>query len=148
MSNIEKRTLRLKRTFNAPRDLVWQAWTSPEHLTNWWGRGMPTKVVQHDFSEGGNWEINTEMPDGSTFRSYGQYSKIQPKDLIESSANFVPMTEGVTIIAEFKEAGEQCEFEFRVIHPTEEYARQQEDMGFYNGWGSIFEGLNGYLESL
>lgn len=146
VNELEKRTLTIKRTFDAPRKLVWEAWTKPEHIANWWGpRGMKTNIKRHDFRVGGEWEYTMPMPDGNEFVSYGKYSRIDIPELIETSADFIPMTEGVTIIASFIDAGEQTEFVFRVIHPTEEYCKQQEKMGFYNGWGSVFEGLNAYL---
>ena len=57
---------------------------------------------------------------------------------IITTANFKPMTEGVEIQALFEEDGDKTNFTFSVIHATEEYCKQQEKMGFYNGWGSAF----------
>ena len=149
MSDINKRTLTLKRTFEAPRNLVWEAWTQPKHLAKWWGpNGMETKIEKHDFQTGGEWKFVMPMPNGSEFISFGTYGDIREPEFLETTANFIPMTEGVTIEAEFLEAGDQTEFIFKVIHPTEEYCKQQEEMGFYNGWGSVFEGLNGYLKGI
>jgi len=148
MDNQEKRTVTITRTFDAPRALVWDAWTQPDHISKWWGpRGMKTNIVKHDFTEGGAWEFSMPMPDGNAFISHGIYSKIVAPELIETTANFIPMTEGVTLVAIFKDAGDKTDFEFKVIHPTEEYRKQQEDMGIYNGWGSVFDGLNSYLQS-
>lgn len=148
-NDIEKRTLTLKRNFAAPRKLVWEAWTQPEHIANWWGPpGMKTNVKKHNFSVGGEWEFTLTMPDGKEFITNGVYSKIVILELIESSADFKPMTEGVTIVANFIDADDKTEFIFKVIHPTEEYCKQQEEMGFYNGWGSVFEGLNNYLKEV
>lgn len=148
-NEIEKRTLTIKRTFNASRELVWKAWTQPEHIANWWGpRGMKTNVKKHDFKVGGEWEYTMTMPDGNEFISEGKYSKIEVLEVIESSANFKPMTEGVTIVAIFIDANEKTEFIFKVIHPTEEYCKQQEEMGFMNGWGSVFDGLENYISEL
>jgi uncharacterized protein YndB with AHSA1/START domain len=149
LTDVEKRTLTLERTFDAPRDLVWKAWTQPEHIMNWWTPpGMQTTIKKHDFVVGGEWEYSMKMPDGKDFISFGKYLRIEKPSIIEMTANFLPMTENVTILAEFIDAGEKTEFVFRVIHATEEYCKQQEDMGFYNGWGSVFEGLNKYLGSL
>ncbi len=146
---IEKRTLTLERSFDAPRDLVWEAWTQPEHIANWWGpAGMQTNIESHDFAEGGDWRFTMKMPNGQDFVSYGTYSRIVKPELIETSANFIPMTEGVTLVASFSEDGDKTHFVFKVIHPTEAYCKQQEEMGFYNGWGSVFEGLNKYLVQL
>ena len=45
-------------------------------------------------------------------------------------------------------ANENTELVFKVIHPTETYCKQQEEMGIYNGWGSVFTMLENYLETL
>jgi uncharacterized protein YndB with AHSA1/START domain len=146
MNDIEKRTLTLNRTFDAPRKLVWEAWTQPEHLAAWWGRGMPVKIVKHNFSVNGEWEFSMPMPDGNEFISKGVYSRIEAMDVIESSASFIPMTEGVTIVALFAEAGDKTDFTFKVIHDSEEYCQQQEQMGFMNGWGGVFDALAQHLD--
>lgn len=145
-NDLASRTLTLKRTFSAPVKLVWEAWTRPEHIANWWGpKGMKTRVIRHDFQVGGEWEYVMTMPDGSDFTSEGVYSAIAELEKIFTSANFKPMTEGVEMQIFFEDLGDKTGFTFHVIHPTEEYRKQQEEMGFYNGWGSVFERLEGYL---
>lgn len=148
-NDLEKRTLTLERTFDAPLNLVWTAWTQPEHIAKWWGpKGMPVNVIRHEFKINGEWRYSMQMPSGGEFISCGVYSNIVEKELIETSANFYPMTEGVDMVMQFETQGDKTHFTFKVIHPTEEYCKQQEDMGFYNGWGSVFEGLNTYVSSL
>ena len=148
MDDLKSRTLTLKRVFSAPVSLVWQAWTSPEHIALWWGpKGMNTKVVEHDFRVGGKWKYTMMMPNGSEFITEGQYLEIVELSKIFSSADFKPMTEGVEIQSIFEEDGDKTNFTFNVIHPTVEYCKQQEAMGFYNGWGSTFERLEEYLIS-
>ena len=141
-SDAKNRTLTLKRTFNAPVKLVWQAWTKPEHIAQWWGpKGMKTKIVEHNFKVGGKWKYVMVMPDGSEFIGEGVYSVIVVLEKIFSSANFIPMTEGVEIQALFEKNGDKTNFTFNVVHPTEDYCKKQEKMGFYNGWGSTFDRL-------
>ncbi len=149
MTDIEKRTITIERTFDAPLTLVWEAWTQSEHIANWWGPpGMQMDIVKHEFKVGGDWEYTMRMPDGKPFKSFGTYSRIEAPNLVETSANFIPMTEGVTLLAEFTEEGDKTALSFKVIHPTEAYAKAQEEMGIYNGWGSVFERLNGYLPTI
>lgn len=142
-------TLTLERTFNAPIELVWEAWTRPEHIALWWGpKGMETKVLEHDFKVGGKWKYVMSMPDGNEFIADGVYSEIVELKKIVSSANFKPMTVGVEIQALFEENGNKTKFTFNCVHPTEEYCKQQEKMGFYNGWGSTFDRLDNYVDTL
>ena len=107
---------------------------------------MEVKVIEHDFTIGGNWKYAMSMPDGNAFISDGVYSEIVELEKIVSSANFKPMTEGVEIQALFEEVGDKTHFSFHCIHPTEEYCKQQEKMGFYNGWGSVFDRLAEFLK--
>lgn len=146
MSNSENKTVRIKKTLNAPIKLVWEAWTKDEHITQWWGpKGMNTKVIEHDFRVGGIWKYSMEMPDGNEFISDGVYTEIIEYQKIVSIANFKPMTEGVEIQAIFEEDGDQTLFTFNIIHPTEEYKIQQEKMGILNGWGSVFDRLEKFV---
>ncbi|MDN5202786.1 SRPBCC domain-containing protein [Fulvivirgaceae bacterium BMA10] len=146
-NDLKNRTLTLKRTFNAPIKLVWEAWTQPEHIALWWGpKGMETKVIEHNFSVGGEWKYSMMMPDGKEFIADGVYKEIVELERIFSSANFKPMTEGVEIQALFEENGDKTNFTFNVVHPTEEYCKQQEEMGFYNGWASVFDRLGEFLQ--
>jgi uncharacterized protein YndB with AHSA1/START domain len=133
-NDLGKRTLTLKKTFDAPIELVWEAWTDPKHIAGWWGpKGMAVRIVQHNFKVGGNWKYVMAMPDGSEFIGEGVYSEIVKLEKIVTSA--------------IERKGKKTNFTFSVIHPTEEYCKQQEKMGFYNGWGSTFDRLQSYLAS-
>lgn len=143
------RTVTIKRTFNAPIELVWEAWTQPEHIVQWWSpKGMQTEIIEHDFSVGGKWKYSMPMPNGQEFIAEGQYTEIEELVKIISEANFRPMTEGVEIQSLFEKEGDKTNFIFNVVHPTEEYKIQQEKMGILNGWGSVFERLDALLEGL
>ena len=149
INEVKKRTVTLKRTFSAPVKLVWDAWSQPDHIAQWWGpKGMNTKIIEHDFRVGGKWKYTMEMPDGSEFIADGIYSEIIELEKIFSSANFKPMTSGVEIQALFEENGDKTNFTFNVVHPTEEYCKQQEKMGIMNGWGSVFDRLETFVSTL
>lgn len=148
-SDTSGRTLSLNRTFNAPIRLVWDAWTQPEHIAQWWApKGMKVNIVDHNFKVGGHWKYVIPMPDGSEFISEGVYTIISELEKIFSSADFKPMTTGVEIQALFEKNGDKTNFTFNVIHPTEEYCKQQEKMGFYNGWGTAFDRLEYAISEL
>lgn len=147
MSNSAKRTVTLKRTFDAPIDLVWEAWTEPEHIAKWWSpKGMETKVIEHEFKVGGKWKYVMPMPNGQEFTAEGTYLEIVAFKKIISHASFKPMTEDVEIQSIFEANGEQTDFTFNVVHKTEAYRIQQEKMGILNGWGSVFTRLEEFLK--
>jgi uncharacterized protein YndB with AHSA1/START domain len=147
MSNIENRTLTIKKTLKAPIQLVWDAWTNPEHIAKWWGpKGMETRIEKHELKVGGEWKFAMRMPDGGDFIGEGVYEVIDAPNKLVTSANFRPMTEGVQLEVLLKEEGDVTFFTFNVLHDTEEYCQAQEKMGFYNGWGSTFERLKELVE--
>ena len=142
MSNLKNRTLSLEKIFDAPIALVWEAWTSSEHIVKWWTPpGMDLKIIEHNFKTGGKWKYTMTMPDGTEFISEGTYKEIVEMEKIVTSADFRPMTENVELHAYFEQLDNKTKFTFSVVHETEEYCKQQEKMGFYNGWGSAFERL-------
>ena len=148
-NDVSKRTLTLKRTFDAPIKLVWKAWTQPAHIVKWWApKGMSVTVVEHEFKPGGKWKYTMPMPDGSEFISAGVYSVIVELEKIFTSASFIPMTEEVELQVFFEKAGNKTNFTFNVIHATEEYKKQQEQMGFFNGWGKAFDRLEELAKSM
>jgi uncharacterized protein YndB with AHSA1/START domain len=142
----DNRTLTIERTINAPIQLVWDAWTQPEHIANWWGpKGMETRVEAHELKEGGSWKFVMKMPDGRDFIAEGIYKELSAPTRLVTSADFKPMTEGVTLEVILVADGDTTLFTFNVVHPTEEYCKQQEAMGFYNGWASTFDRLQELL---
>jgi len=143
------RTITLKRTFSAPISLVWEAWTQPEHIAQWWSpKGITTKIIAHEFKVSGKWKYSMPMPNGQEFIAEGEYLEIVEFEKIISAANFKPMTEGVEIQALFSANGNKTDFTFNVVHPTEAYKIQQEKMGIMNGWGSVFERLGELLTNI
>ncbi len=146
---MNNRTVTIQRTFDAQLELVWEAWTQPEHIASWWSpRGIITKIITHDFTPGGKWKFLMPMPDGNEFIAEGVYLEIVKFQKIISRADFRPMTEGVEIQALFKANGDKTDFTFNVVHPTEEYKIQQEKMGILNGWGSVFDRLDELLKTI
>lgn len=143
-----KLTVTMKRTFKAPLALVWQAWTQAEHIAKWWSpKGITTEVLAHDFRVGGKWKYKMPMPNGMDFIAVGEYLEIVELQKIVSKADFKPMTEGVEMHALFKADGNETKFSFHIVHPTEAYKIQQEQMGILNGWGSVFDRLEELLAS-
>jgi uncharacterized protein YndB with AHSA1/START domain len=80
-TDTDKRTLVLTRTVNAPAELVFKAWTHPQHLVRWWG---PTDFTlphcEQDFRVGGNYRFCMRAPDGSDHWVHGEYTEIREHD--------------------------------------------------------------------
>ena len=64
------RELKFTRLFDAPRELVFEAWTNPKHLIRWWGpEGFGTTVHEMDLRPGGTWRLTMRGPDGRDYRN-------------------------------------------------------------------------------
>ena len=56
--DVSNRELAISRLLNAPRELVWEVWTKPEHLTHWWGPvGFSTTTDEISIKPGGVWRF-------------------------------------------------------------------------------------------
>lgn len=65
-------------TFDAPRDLVWKAWTDPDMLRAWWGpHGCDTPECDIDLRIGGGYRIVSRAPDGTLYPVKGVYLEIE-----------------------------------------------------------------------
>jgi uncharacterized protein YndB with AHSA1/START domain len=77
------------RIFDAPRELVWKAWTEPKYVMQWWGpKGFSASSCEMDFRVGGKFLLCTKMPDGQDFWHCGEYHEIVPQEKIVSSMYF------------------------------------------------------------
>lgn len=62
------REIAATRIFDAPRDLVWQAWTDPKHVAQWWGpNGFKNTISEMDVRPGGVWRFIMHGPDGTDY---------------------------------------------------------------------------------
>jgi uncharacterized protein YndB with AHSA1/START domain len=92
------RDLVITRVFDAPRALVWKAWTEPEHFTRWWGpKGFTTPVCRIDLRVGGEYFNCMRSPEGQDFWSKGFFQEIvAPERLVmtdsfaDDQGNIVP----------------------------------------------------------
>lgn len=79
-ANRELRTVRIIRA--SPR-LVWEAWSNPEHITNWWGpNGFTSTIHEMDFQENGEWNLTLHGPDGTNYPNRSIFREIIPLEKI------------------------------------------------------------------
>jgi len=80
--------LEITRTLDAPRELVWQMWTEPQHLAPWWGpKGSTLPVWTADLRPGGSYHFTMRGPDGNDYWNRGVYREVvPPKRLVMEGA--------------------------------------------------------------
>jgi uncharacterized protein YndB with AHSA1/START domain len=87
--NEDQREIILERVFNAPRSLVYRAYTEPELIAQWWsGDHGATVVEKSDVRPGGAWRYVQHAPDGSQYGFQGEYREIVPHEKLEYTFEF------------------------------------------------------------
>lgn len=149
----------ITREFEAPRDLVWQVWTEPEHIEKWFGpEGFNTRVKSMDFRKGGKWEYVMIGPDGAEYPFGGVYLEIEPIEKVVSTDEFgdeykernpemsLPKITSVTTL--FEDRGTMTRVVIKTLHATVEDRKKHEEMGVEAGWNSSFEKMDSYLAEI
>lgn len=87
----------ITRTFNAPRALVWQAWTDRESLLQWFGpKGMKMVRAELDFRAGGVFHYGLQQPDGGIMWGKWRFLEIVPQEKLVLISSFSDEAGGVT----------------------------------------------------
>jgi uncharacterized protein YndB with AHSA1/START domain len=83
----------MTRDFDAPRALVWEMFTRPEHVRQWWGAGhLEVTVCEIDLRVGGEYRYTGRTPDGTEVPFRGEYREIAaPERLVLTEIYDVPM---------------------------------------------------------
>jgi uncharacterized protein YndB with AHSA1/START domain len=115
------REIAISRRFDAPRELVWRAWTDPEHLIKWWGPdGFTNTFHEVDFRTGGVWRFIMHAPGGTDYDNYVSFIEVvRPERMVYdqgTSADHVMHRSSVT----FEEADGGTLVTLRVVFPTPE----------------------------
>jgi uncharacterized protein YndB with AHSA1/START domain len=80
---LARHELVITRTFDAPRSLVWAAWTNPKHIMQWWGpQGFSNSSCELDLRVGGSFHLNMCAPDGNCYPCKGTYREIVEQERI------------------------------------------------------------------
>jgi uncharacterized protein YndB with AHSA1/START domain len=65
------------RVFDAPRERVFEAWTDPDHLAQWWGpKGFTNTFEEFDLRPGGNWRFVMHGPDGVDYKNHSVFVEV------------------------------------------------------------------------
>jgi uncharacterized protein YndB with AHSA1/START domain len=112
----------ISRVFDAPRELVWKAWTDPERVKRWWGpKGYTSPVCKIDLRVGGKYLCCMKSLEGQEFWSTGVYREIvEPERLVLTDS--MADKDGNVVPASYYGMGEDFPLELQVIVTFEEQA--------------------------
>jgi uncharacterized protein YndB with AHSA1/START domain len=157
--NNDSKEIVIRREFDAPRSLLWDVWTRPEHIEKWWGpRGFSTKVTEMDFRAGGKWKYVMTGPDGMEYPVNGIFSEVTPPERIVTTDEFgddydkrmpgVDLPKGLVATAVFDDLGTRSRLTLTTSHATAEDRKKHEAMGVIAGWNSSFDKMDEYLAEI
>ncbi len=141
------REMNITRIINAPRELVFEVFTKPEHIKQWWGpSGFTNTINKMEFKTGGEWDLVMHGPDGKDFPNTHYYEEIIPNEKIvmrhstdpkfRLTFSFIPQGDDKTMLnvrslfeseEQFKQAKEQFKADVGFkenIDKLEEYVAQ------------------------
>lgn len=153
--NRDERVLILERVFDAPRKMVFEAWSDCEHLKHWWGpRGWTLPVCKMDFRPGGTWHYCMRGPDGEESWGLSVYREIvAPEQLIytdsfsDEEGNTVDDMPSMLITVEFAEhEADRTKITSRTQFASIEELESVVEMGAIEGMNQTLDRLETYLE--
>jgi uncharacterized protein YndB with AHSA1/START domain len=152
-----KLDLVFERIVDAPRELVWAAWTQPEHLKKWFTPAPYSTVeCEIDLRAGGIFRTVMRSPEGELFPNLGCYLEVvenerlvwtialqpgyrpAPADTTACGGGKVPL---FTAIVTLEPHGKGTKYTAVALHRDEEAARQHDELGFQEGWGAACDQL-------
>jgi uncharacterized protein YndB with AHSA1/START domain len=140
----------MTREFAAPRRLVYEAMTRPEHLKRWWGpRSLELSVCEVDLRVGGTWRFVQRAPDGQEFGFHGVYREIEPPVRLVFTFVFDPFPEHdafVTVVLD--ERNGRTTMTETIRHKTKEGRDGQLQSGMEEGSVDSMNRLEELLASL
>jgi uncharacterized protein YndB with AHSA1/START domain len=144
------RELSMIRAFDAPRRLVWTAWTSPEHVPKWMlgppGWSMP--VCEMDLRPGGAWRFVWRRKDGSEMAMTGVYKEIIPPERLVSTENWGgEWPESINTVL-LTEHGSKTEMNLTVLYVSKEARDAAMETGMKDGVDASFNRLAEWLGSM
>jgi uncharacterized protein YndB with AHSA1/START domain len=129
----------ITREFDAPRDLVYKAFTTPELVKRWWaGKRGEVTSAEIDLRVGGSWRYVMTAQGGFEVAFHGEYREIVPNERIVSTEIFEGMPEGVpeeasVNTATFTEENGRTRLEILVQHSTKQFRDMHVESGMEAG---------------
>jgi uncharacterized protein YndB with AHSA1/START domain len=151
-TSIEGRELIVTRIFNAPRKLVFKAWTDPEHLPHWWGpEGFTITVQEIDIKPGGVWRYIMHGPDGADYDNKIDYIEVvSPERIVYTHGDGGSEDdEQFHVTATFVEQGDKTELTMRSLFKSAaELEKVIKEYGAIEGAKSTLDRLEQQLATM
>ena len=120
------REILISREIDAPRELVFEAFTQVRHLSRWWGpEGFTTTTRSFEFRVGGEWDFVMHGPDGTDYQEWITWREIVPPQRIALLHGESPTDpDAFESFLTFESTGERTRIAMRTVFPTRELRDQ------------------------
>jgi uncharacterized protein YndB with AHSA1/START domain len=142
--------IQIVREFDAPAELVYRAWTTPELVRRWFGANRAEVIsAEIDLRVGGTWRYVSRLPDGNEFAFHGEYRELVPYTRIVSTEVFEPMPDAEAVdTLTFDERDGRTTVTLLVEHRTKEHRDAHVESGMEDGLQDALDLLEGVAQSL
>ena len=143
----------LEREIDVPVELVWKAWTTPDHLRHWFAP-KPWSIVscEIDLRPGGALNFVMRSPDGQEFPNTHCYLDVSPLERLITTdtlqAGYRPSAKPFfTAVLELGRSGSGTRYKATALHGNGEARKTHEQMGFHDGWGTVLTQMVDYIKA-
>lgn len=148
-----KLDLVLERELDVPVELVWKAWTTPEHIRQWFvPKPWTITSCEIDLRPGGIFATTMRSPEGEEFPNAGCYLEVVPNERMIWTdtllAGYRPSPKPFFTAALLLEpTATGTRYTAIAIHGNEETRKNHEEMGFHDGWGTVVTQMVDYIKA-
>jgi uncharacterized protein YndB with AHSA1/START domain len=149
-----KLDLVLERVIDVPPELVWAAWTKPEHIKKWLTPAPWTTVdCEIDLRPGGMFRSVMRSPEGQDFPNIGCFLEVVPNRRLVWTDALLPGYRPsdnpfMTAVIDIEPQGKGTRYTATAIHRDEAARKKHEEMGFHEGWGKALDQLVALAKTL
>lgn len=146
--------LKLERLIDVPLEIVWEAWTNPEHLKQWFcPKPWFVSHVEIDLRPGGKFNTTMNGPNREVVPNLGSFLVVEPHKLLVFTdalhEGYRPAGKGfMTASLSLESVGNQTKYTACAYHANPEDKKTHEDMGFDQGWGTALDQLIEYSKTI
>lgn len=147
--------VQLSREFNAPVQEVWDAWTKPEQIAQWWGpEGSSVRIEELNFKPQGTWRyVMVDEQTGGEYAAEGIFAEVVEGRKIVTTDKFgdadldtaSKLPKGIVVTVTFEPTSTGTKLTLTIDHPSVESKVKHEAMGVLDGWESSFTCLESFL---
>jgi uncharacterized protein YndB with AHSA1/START domain len=149
-----KLDLVLERVIDVPPELVWEAWTKPEHVVKWLTPAPWTVAAcEIDLRPGGKFWTVMRSPEGQEVPIDGCFLEVVPMERLVWTDALLPgyrpsASPFMTAIILIKPEGTGTRYTAIALHQDEATRKRHEEMGFHTGWGKALDQLVAHVKSM